>query len=67
MKIQTILAASIEGDLGNFACDALVSNLKYLHALDLGCLRLCVALCSIGELKHLQYLEALTFWSVSCI
>ena len=39
MKIQTILVASVEGDLGNFTCDALVSNLKYLCALDLSCLR----------------------------
>ena len=53
MKIRTILAGSVGGDLGNFTCDALVSNLKYLCALDLSCLRLCVVPCSIGELKHL--------------
>ena len=57
MKIRTILAGSVGGDLGNFTCDALVSNLKYLCALDLSCLRLCVVPCSIGELKHLRYLN----------
>ena len=57
MKIRTILAASVERDLGNFTCDAFVSNLKYLHAFDLSCLRLCVVPCSIGELRHLRYLD----------
>lgn len=57
MKIQTILVGSVGGDLGNFTCDALVSNLKYFHALDLSFLRLHVVPCSIGELKHLLYLD----------
>ena len=43
--------------MGNFTCDALVSNLKNLRALDLSCLRLRVVPCSIGELKHLRYLD----------
>ncbi|XP_065632517.1 putative disease resistance protein RGA4 isoform X1 [Quercus suber] len=57
MKIRTILIASVGGKLGNLTCDALVSNLNYLRTLDLSELNLCVVPHSIGELKHLRYLD----------
>ncbi|KAL4600466.1 hypothetical protein ACB092_11G200600 [Castanea dentata] len=56
-KIHTILASSVEGNLGNLTCDALISNFKYLRALDLSNLELLVVPHSIGKLKHLRYLD----------
>ena len=56
-KIRTILVASVGGKLGNLTCDALISNLNYLRTLDLSKLNLCVVPDSIGELKHLRYLD----------
>ena len=43
--------------LGNLTCDALISNFNYLHTLDLSELEIHVVLHSIGELKHLRYLD----------
>ncbi|XP_065623717.1 putative disease resistance protein RGA1 isoform X1 [Quercus suber] len=57
MKIRTILIASVGGKLSNLTCDALVSNLNYLRTLDLSGLNLHVVPHSIGELKHLRYLD----------
>nr|XP_023873543.1 putative disease resistance protein RGA4 [Quercus suber] len=57
MKIRTILIASVGGNLGNFTCDALVSKLNCLRTLDLSELNLLVVPHSIGELKHLRYLD----------
>ena len=57
MKIWTILIASVGGNLGNFTCDVLVSKLNYLQTLDLSELNLSVMPHSIGELKHLRYLD----------
>ncbi|XP_030925220.1 putative disease resistance protein RGA4 [Quercus lobata] len=57
MKIRTILIASVGGKLGNLICNALVSNLNYLRTLDLSELNLRVVPHSIGELKHLRYLD----------
>ncbi|XP_030949097.1 disease resistance protein RGA2-like isoform X2 [Quercus lobata] len=56
-KIRTILATSVGGKLGNLTCDALISNLNYLHTLDLSCLGLHVVPHSIGELSHLRYID----------
>ncbi|XP_065622477.1 putative disease resistance protein RGA4 [Quercus suber] len=56
-KIQTILAASVGGKLGNLNCDALILNLNCLRTLDLSCLGLHVVPHSIGELNHLRYLD----------
>jgi Leucine-rich repeat (LRR) protein len=56
-KIRTILSSSIGGSLGSLTCDALVSNLNYLCTLDLSNLKLRVVPHSIGELKHLRYLD----------
>ncbi|KAK4592350.1 hypothetical protein RGQ29_016761 [Quercus rubra] len=56
-KIRTILAASVGGKLGNLTCDALISNFNYLRTLDLSELNLHVVPHSIGELKHLRYLD----------
>ena len=56
-KMRTVLASSVGGNLGNVTCDALVSNLKYLRTLDLSNLRLRALPSSIGELKHLRYLD----------
>ena len=57
LKIRTILIASVGGKLGNLTCDALISNLNYLRTLDLSKLNLRVVPHSIGELKHLRYLD----------
>ncbi|XP_050284592.1 putative disease resistance protein RGA4 [Quercus robur] len=57
MKIRTILIASVGGKLRNLNCNALVSNLNYLRILDLSELNLRVVPHSIGELKHLRYLD----------
>uniref|UniRef100_A0A7N2N6D1 Uncharacterized protein n=1 Tax=Quercus lobata TaxID=97700 RepID=A0A7N2N6D1_QUELO len=57
MKIRTILGASVGQELGKLTCDALISNLNYLRTLDLSKLKLCVVPNSIGELKHLRYLD----------
>ncbi|XP_050284587.1 putative disease resistance protein RGA4 [Quercus robur] len=57
MKIRTILIASVGGKLRNLTCNALVSNLNYLRTLDLSELNLLVVSHSIGELKHLRYLD----------
>jgi hypothetical protein len=56
-KIRTILSSSVGGSLGSLTCDALVSNLNYLRTLDLSNLNLLVVPHSIGELKHLRYLD----------
>jgi hypothetical protein len=56
-KIRTILSSSVGGSLGSLTCDALVSNLNYLRTLDLSNLKLRVVPHSIGELKHLRYLD----------
>ncbi|XP_075643237.1 putative disease resistance protein RGA1 [Castanea sativa] len=56
-KIHTILASSVEGNLGNLTCDALISTFKYLRALDLSNLELLVVPHSIEKLKHLRYLD----------
>jgi hypothetical protein len=56
-KIRTILSSSVGGSLGSLTCDALISNLNYLHTLDLSDLKLNVVPHSIGELKHLRYLD----------
>uniref|UniRef100_A0A2N9I7Y7 Uncharacterized protein n=1 Tax=Fagus sylvatica TaxID=28930 RepID=A0A2N9I7Y7_FAGSY len=57
-KIRTILNSSnVGGSLGNSSCDALISNLNYLRTLDLSELELHVVPHSIGELKHLRYLD----------
>uniref|UniRef100_A0A2N9FMK0 Disease resistance protein RGA3 n=1 Tax=Fagus sylvatica TaxID=28930 RepID=A0A2N9FMK0_FAGSY len=57
MKIRTVLATSVGGNLGNLTCDALVSNLNYLRTLDLSKSELHVVPHSIGELIHLRYLD----------
>ena len=57
MKIRTILIASVGGKLRNLTCNTLVSNLNYLRTLDLSELNLRVVPHSIGELKHLRYLD----------
>ncbi|KAL0007305.1 hypothetical protein SO802_008807 [Lithocarpus litseifolius] len=56
-KIRTILAASVGGTLGNLTCNVLISNFKYLRTLDLSELEIYVVPHSIGELKHLRYLD----------
>ncbi|KAK4592348.1 hypothetical protein RGQ29_016759 [Quercus rubra] len=56
-KIRTILIASVGGTLGNLTCDALISNFNYLRTLDLSNLKIHVVSHSIGELKHLRYLD----------
>ena len=56
-KIHTVLASSVGGNLGNLTCDVLISNFKYLRALDLSNLGLPVVPRSIGKLKHLRYLD----------
>ena len=56
-KIRTILTASVGGILGNLTCDALISNFNYLRTLDLSKLEIHVMPHSIGELKHLRYLD----------
>nr|XP_023923952.1 putative disease resistance protein RGA4 [Quercus suber] len=56
-KIRTILAYSVRGTLGNLTCDALISNFNYLRTLDLSRLHIHVVPHSIGELKHLRYLD----------
>ncbi|KAK4592358.1 hypothetical protein RGQ29_016768, partial [Quercus rubra] len=56
-KIRTILTASVGGTLGNLTCDALISNFNYLRTLDLSKLEIHVVPHSIGELKHLRYLD----------
>ena len=56
-KIRIVLATSVGGKLGNLTCDALISNLNYLRTLDLSYLDLRVMPHSIGELKHLRYLD----------
>ncbi|KAL0008318.1 hypothetical protein SO802_009820 [Lithocarpus litseifolius] len=56
-KIRTILASGVGGNLDSLTCDALVSNLKYLRTLDLSKVGLRVVMHSIGELKHLRYLN----------
>jgi adenylate kinase family enzyme len=56
-KIRTILSSSVGGSLGSLTCDTLVSNLNYLRTLDLSNLKLRVVPHSIGELKHLRYLD----------
>ena len=56
-KIRTILAASVGGTLGNLTCDAFISNFNYLRTLDLSELKIYVVPHSIGELKHLRYLD----------
>ena len=56
-KIRTILTASVGGTLGNLTCDALISNFNYLRTLDLSKLEIDVVPHSIGELKHLRYLD----------
>jgi hypothetical protein len=56
-KIRTILSSSVGGSLGSLTCDALISNLNYLRTLDLSNLNLLVVPHSIGELKHLRYLD----------
>ena len=57
IRIRTILALSVGIELGKFTCDALVSNLNYLRTLDLSKSDLSVVSHSIGELKHLRYLD----------
>ncbi|KAK4592294.1 hypothetical protein RGQ29_016716 [Quercus rubra] len=57
MKIRTILGAGVGQELGKLTCDALISNLNFLRTLDLSKLKLCVVPNSIGELKHLRYLD----------
>jgi Leucine-rich repeat (LRR) protein len=57
MKIRTVLATSVGGNLGNLTCDALVSNLNYLRTLDLSKSELHVVPHSIGKLIHLRYLD----------
>ncbi|KAL0007253.1 hypothetical protein SO802_008755 [Lithocarpus litseifolius] len=57
LKIRTILVASVGGKLGNLTCDAIISNLNYLRTLDLSKLNLRVVPHSVGELKHLRYLD----------
>ena len=57
MRIRTVLALSVGIELGKFTCDALVSSLNYLRTLDLSKLDLSVVSHSIGELKHLRYLD----------
>ena len=57
MRIRTVLAIRVGMELGKFTCDALVSNLNYLCTLDLSKLDLSVVSHSIGELKHLRYLD----------
>ncbi|KAK4542322.1 hypothetical protein RGQ29_033197 [Quercus rubra] len=57
---STMLTSSGEyngGKLRNLTCNALVSNLNYLRTLDLSELNLRVVPHSIGELKHLRYLD----------
>ncbi|KAK4592363.1 hypothetical protein RGQ29_016773 [Quercus rubra] len=56
-KIRTILTASVGGTSGNLTCDALISNFNYLRTLDLSKLKIHVVPHSIGELKHLRYLD----------
>ena len=56
-KIRTILSSSVRGSLGSLTCDALISHLNYLRTLDLSNLWLSVVPHSIGELKHLRYLD----------
>ncbi|XP_050282975.1 putative disease resistance protein RGA1 [Quercus robur] len=56
-KVRTVLISSVWGNLGNLTCDALISNLNYLRALDLSYLELHVVPRSIGKLKHLRYLD----------
>ncbi|KAK4592361.1 hypothetical protein RGQ29_016771, partial [Quercus rubra] len=56
-KIRTILTYSVRGTLGNLTCDALISNFNYLRTLDLSELDIHVVPHSIGELKHLRYLD----------
>ncbi|KAF3956779.1 hypothetical protein CMV_018131 [Castanea mollissima] len=56
-KIRTILATSVGGTLRNLTCDALISNFNYLRTLDLSDLKIQVVPHSIGELKHLRYLD----------
>jgi Leucine-rich repeat (LRR) protein len=56
-KIRTILSSSVGGSLGSLTSDALVSNLNYLRTLDLSNLNLRMVPHSIGELKHLRYLD----------
>ena len=56
-KIRIVLATSVGGKLGKLTCDALISNLNYLQTLDLSDLDLRVVPHSIGELKHLRYLD----------
>ena len=57
MKLPTILIASVESNLGNFTCNALVSKLNYLQTLDLSELNLSLMPHSIGKLRHLRYLN----------
>ncbi|XP_050282908.1 putative disease resistance protein RGA4 isoform X2 [Quercus robur] len=56
-KIHTVLVFHLWWNLNNLNCDALISNCKYLRALDLSNLRLLVVPRSIGKLKHLRYLN----------
>nr|XP_023871764.1 putative disease resistance protein RGA4 [Quercus suber] len=56
-KIRKILASGGGGNSDSLTCDALVSNLKYLRTLDLSKVGLHVVPHSIGELKHLRYLD----------
>ena len=56
-KIRIVLATSVGGKVGKLTCDALISNLNYLQTLDLSDLDLRVVPHSIGELKHLRYLD----------
>nr|XP_023875848.1 putative disease resistance protein RGA1 [Quercus suber] len=57
MRIRTVLALSVGIELGKFTSNALISNLNYLRTLDLSKLDLSVVSHSIGELKHLRYLD----------
>ncbi|XP_050284568.1 putative disease resistance protein RGA4 [Quercus robur] len=56
-KIHTVLVFHLWWNLNNLNCDALISNCKYLRALDLSNLLLLVVPHSIGKLKHLRYLN----------
>ena len=43
--------------MGNLTCDVLILNFNYLRTLDLSKLEIDVVPHSIGELKHLRYLD----------
>nr|XP_023875884.1 putative disease resistance protein RGA1 [Quercus suber]XP_023875885.1 putative disease resistance protein RGA1 [Quercus suber]XP_023875886.1 putative disease resistance protein RGA1 [Quercus suber]XP_023875887.1 putative disease resistance protein RGA1 [Quercus suber]XP_023875888.1 putative disease resistance protein RGA1 [Quercus suber]XP_023875889.1 putative disease resistance protein RGA1 [Quercus suber]XP_023875890.1 putative disease resistance protein RGA1 [Quercus suber] len=66
-KIRTVLAFGEWRNLGNLTCDALISNFKYLRALDLSNLELLVVPHSIGKLKHLRYLDLSNNWKIKIL